>query len=253
MKTVGTIDIFRDIMNNGRCSKPRGETIRELEYYQAEILNPWSLMEHRNYNIDYFKREFQWYLTGDRYNLDICKHAKAWKKLVQDDGAILSNYGSYWFGPQGGFNWVIECLTNDPHSRQAYIPMNNFHHAFPGNKDFVCTKGIQFRLQGGLLNMHVAMRSSDAIWGLGTDLPCFWHLWAMVAAELNVRMDRFVFSADSVHIYSRHYEMVGNILHHQDRFGNETPNPAPAITDPDDLIQLRFKSEFGKWLMEAPL
>jgi thymidylate synthase len=175
-----------------------------------------------------------------------------WKKLVQPDGAILSNYGYYWFGPQNGFKWVCDTLKADPASRQAYIAMNNYSHAYPGNPDFVCTKGIQFRIKYGLVNMHVAMRSSDAIYGLGTDLPCFYTLWHMVCKELDRAPGKFIFSADSVHIYERHFEMTENIIKY-DYDVDDILAPMPTITDVNDLLEGRYESKFGCWLMEAPL
>lgn len=232
-----------------RC--PRGEDILELQYFQCVILNPWSLYPERKYNIDYFKREFQWYLGADKYDTSICEHASMWKKLVQEDGSILSNYGQYWWGPQGGYFWVLDTLEKDPDSRQAYIPMNNYRHAFTGNKDFVCTKGIQFRINDDRLDMHVAMRSTDAVFGMGTDLPCFWFLWKMLAMDLETPTGKFVFSSDSVHIYERHFEMAERVV--KDNRVWDSTVPVPILNDPEDLYQCRFKSKFGEWLMEAPL
>lgn len=250
MNELRVPDILSDVYHHGRVSKPRGMECRELDYYQCIITNPWTMHPARKYNIDYFKREFQWYLGADPTDLRICKHAAMWKKLVQKDGSILSNYGQYWFGDQDGFNWVVDTLSRDPDSRQAYIAMNNYHHAFEGNTDFVCTKGIQFRIAGGKVNMHVAMRSSDAIWGLGTDLPCFDALHHMVAWVLGVEVGLFMFSTDSVHIYERHYEMVEEILNSPEV---EDIVYVPTITSVDDLIHGWYQSAYGLWLTEAPL
>jgi thymidylate synthase len=139
----------------------------------------------------------------------------------------------------------------DPNTRQAYIAMNNYHHAFNGNKDFVCTKGISFRLNEGALDIHVSMRSSDLVYGVGTDLPCFWTLWLMMARALNKPTGRFIFSTDSLHIYERHYEMSSKLLDAgpKDRVGFEFPK----LDDHIDLIHLQFKSDFGLWLAQAPL
>ena len=251
MRGCTVYDILSEIMDYGRVSRPRGEEVKELDYFSAIFTNPWSTYPERNYNVDYFKREFQWYLGANPEDQRICKHAKMWRKLVQEDGQIFSNYGYYWFGPQDGFNWVVTNLLRDPDSRQAYIAMNNYHHAFPGNKDFVCTKGIQFRIIDGDLCMHVAMRSSDAIFGMGTDLPCFFYLWKMVASELGLETGHFKFSADSVHIYERHYEMVNRILN---KDSMHLPGvDAPELDDVDDLLCHRYQSEFGQWLKQAPL
>lgn len=254
MQSYNVYDILKEIMCHGHKSSPRGLEIIELEYFRGEIASPFSNYESRKYPLDYLKAEMQWYLNGDQYDNRIFKHAKMWEKIQQPDGSILSNYGQYWFGWQQGFKWVIDTLTSDPGSRQAYIAMNNHTHAYPGNPDFVCSKGIQFRISDGHLNMHVDMRSSDAVYGLATDLPCFYILWKMVGMTLNVPFGRFIFSADSIHIYSRHYDMVNRIL--KDGPTATIPVDMPAIKDKDDVDDLLsgdFRSEFGQWLREVKL
>ena len=248
MNTYKVNQIIEEIMSNGQVKYPRGQKILELQYFQGLIESPWSTYPSRKYPMDYCKREMQWYLGANPYDHRICNHAKMWTKIMQIDSGIFSNYGYYWFGPQNGFQWVFDSPQNDADSRQADIAMNNYLHAFKDNKDFVCTKGIQFRLNGGYLDMHVAMRSSDAIYGLGTDLPCFTMLQNMVACELGVQVGHFIFSSDSIHVYSKHFEMAKRISTEQ-----LEPVDMPAITDTEDLITGTFESPFGEWLMEAPL
>lgn len=251
MRKFTVYDIYSEIMLRGSVRRPRGLEIRELLYFQGQILDPFSNYTLRKYPLDYFKREMQWYLHADDKDHRILKHASAWKKLIQSNGSILSNYGQYWFGWQNGFQWVVDTLSEDVDSRQAYIPMNSFEHAFKGNLDFVCTKGIKFDIINGLLNIHVSMRSSDAVYGLATDLPCFWVLWEMVSCELNVPRGRFIFSSDSIHIYEKHYEMIGSVLSRGP--GDIIPVNKPNVTDASDLINEVYESEFGKWLTEVDL
>lgn len=256
MKEYDVYDILMQIMVRGLKSSPHGKEILEIPYFQGYIICPWSSYPARKYPIDYFKREMQWYLGANPYDNRICKHAKMWLKIRQDDGRIFSNYGYYWFNKSylngmSGFDWVIHCLKSDRDSRQAYIPMNGAPHAFIGNKDFVCTKGIQFRIINNTLHCHVAMRSSDAIYGLATDLPCFFTLWAMVAVELQIECGDFVFSADSLHVYEQHFDMVHQLL--DDGKREYIPVGAPGVESASDLIEGKFESEFGKWLLEAKL
>jgi thymidylate synthase len=247
MRQYDVLDIITEIFLYGKESKPRGKLIREIEYFQGEVTNPWSNYEGRNFNLDYVKREFQWYLNADPYDTRICKYAKIWNKIVQDDGRIYSNYGQYWF--TYGIDWVAQTLTDDPNSRQAIIPMLSKEHLFTGNKDVVCSVGPQFRIVDGKLNMHVKFRSSDAIFGLGTDLPTYWWLWEMAAVRLNADKGIFVFSADSLHIYDYHFGMAEQII-----FASLKEWVwYPPITDVNDLLFGKFESDFGKWLLEAPL
>jgi len=244
-------NILELIEQQGFETKPRDQKILEYVYFQGTISNPWSDYRARAYPLDYYKREMQWYLHGDPKDRRILDHAKMWEKLVQSDGSIYSNYGYYWFGAQKGFRWCYRTLLKDPDSRQAYIPMNAAKHMVDGNPDMVCTKGIQFRIINNMLHIHVSMRSSDAIFGLATDLPCFWTLWVMLGKALSVELGNFYFSADSVHIYERHFEMVQDIL--QNGPDDRDHVVTPAIDDIEDLMYERYESDFGKWLLEAEL
>lgn len=249
-------EIWKKIMFEGRESCPRDQKILEIDYFQGIIDNPWSTYAARKYPLSYAKAEFQWYLTADPYNTEIFKHAKMWEKIQQTDGSIFSNYGYYWFNTDfshglSGFDWVVDTLTKDPDSRQAYLPMNSFVHTFIGNKDVVCSKGPQFRIIDGALSIHVAFRSSDAVYGLGTDLITYWWLWEMVAVQLDIPRGQMVFSADSLHIYEKHWDMVRQVI--DEGMSAYTPVEYPPITDAEDLINQNFDSDFGKWLRETKL
>jgi thymidylate synthase len=247
MRQYTVLDIITEVFTTGKKCAPRGKLIKEIEYFQGIITDPWSNYEGRNFNLDYVKREFQWYLHADPYDTRICNYAKIWGKIVQDNGRILSNYGQYWF--TYGIDWVVQTLTDDPNSRQAIIPMLSKEHLFTGNKDVVCSVGPQFRIVDGKLNIHVKFRSSDAIFGLGTDLPTYWWLWEMVSVKLNANRGIFVFSADSLHIYDYHFCMARDII----RCHNRKDVWCPQIEDADDLLSGKFQSMFGRWLIEAPL
>lgn len=204
-------DIMRLIWEQGRESSPRGQKIKEINFFQGEIINPFSTYPSRKYDMTYYLHEMDWYFRGDPYDLSICKYAKQWGKIVQDDGRIFSNYGYYWYA-DGGLDWVVSTLRSDPDSRQAYIPMLSRDHLFEGNKDVVCTKGILFRIVDNELVMHVAMRSSDVVWGMGTDLLTFHTLHTQIADVLRVPLGKFIFSSDSIHVYERHFDMVKEIV-----------------------------------------
>jgi len=256
MQNYVIYEIWKEIMEHGRESCPRNQKVLELDYFQGIIDNPWSTYKARKYPLGYAKAEFQWYLTADRMNTEIFKHAKMWGKIQQIDGLIYSNYGYYWFNNEyshglSGFEWVVQTLEKDPDSRQAYLPMNSTEHTFINNKDVVCSKGPQFRIIDGLLDIHVSFRSSDAVFGLGTDLPTYWWLWEMIAVRLNIPKGKMVVSADSLHIYEKHWPMVNKVI--DEGMNSFTPVKYPPITNSLDLLSGSMKSDFGKWLTETKL
>lgn len=212
-------EMFRETMTHGILTSPRGQMIREMEDYKFTIdpMYPFMNFKHRNLKIDYFKREMLWKLTGDPFNESIKAHAKMWDSVQNNDGSFNSNYGRYWFGEQMGLFVAFNELVKDVYSRRAIIPMLSASHIGPQVKDTVCTESVGFRIRNGELNMSVHMRSSDQIFGLGTDIPTFAFLQRLLLGMLqsvypSLKLGTMTIVAMSSHIYERHFEMVNTIL-----------------------------------------
>lgn len=213
------LKMFTDTMLRGIETQPRGQAIRELEDYKIVIdpMHPFMNFKHRNLKIEYFKKEMLWKLTGDPFNTDIMAHAKMWASVRNNDGSFNSNYGQYWFGEQMGLFVAFNELVKDIYSRRAVIPMLRASHIGPHVKDTVCTESVGFRIRDGRLNMSVHMRSSDQIFGLGTDIPTFAFLQRLLLGMLRsvyteLELGNMTIVAMSSHIYGRHFEMVESII-----------------------------------------
>lgn len=213
------LEMFHRTMNTGTVVKPRGYDIVEIEDLQITVspLFPFMSFAARNYNVDYFKKEMLWKLTANKFDESIKDHAKMWETVQNPDGTFNSNYGQYWFGEQQGFFSVVSELMRDVDSRRAVIPMLSKEHMTPETIDTVCTESVGFRIRNGRLNMSVHMRSSDQVFGLGTDIPTFSFLYRLVYAALKgtypyLEIGDMKITAMSSHIYSRHFEMVSKII-----------------------------------------
>lgn len=205
----------------------RGSTFKEIEGYQLILYSkyPFMMFPSRKYNIDYFKKEFIWKLTGDPFNESIKEHAKMWESVQNTDGSFNSNYGQYWFGEQLGLHKAFNELIVDRQTRRATIPMLSAKHIGHGVNDSVCTGHITFHIRKDIeLNALVSMRSSDQIFGLGTDIPTFAALHRMLLGMLQsvypeLVLGKIIITADSSHIYSRHYSMVESIIENNETIG----------------------------------
>lgn len=213
------LSVFRGIMKYGHESSPRGQRIIEQEDKMFAIDPRFPIMnfEDRNVNIDYFKREWIWKLSGDRYDDSIAKYAKAWGGLKDVDGGYNSNYGQYFFGKQNGFDWVVKELIRDKDSRRAIILLLNDEHLRTNNPDHVCTFSVGFRIRDNHLNMSVNMRSNDFIWGFTNDSFTFCMLYRLVYGYLKhfypqLKIGLYTHKADSLHIYERHWDMTNKII-----------------------------------------
>lgn len=215
-------NIFRKILRKlavkGEYCSPRNLKIIELENFNYELPPYIRFMnfKSRKYNLDYLKKEFQWYLNGDKFDISITKYAKMWKNLVTDTGEIYSNYGQYIFGKENQFDRVVTTLKEDKTSRRASIIILNSNHLSQDVNDYPCTYSINFRIRDDKLNMSVHMRSQDAIYGMGNDAPCFSLIHEMMYISLKeiykeLKYGNYYHTADSFHVYEKHFGMLEKI------------------------------------------
>lgn len=253
------VEIYKNISRDGKLIAPRGMTVLEEENgsYNIPPYVRFTNFKSRKLNLDYIKREFLWYLKGDRHDVSIAQYAKIWQMVVNDDGSFNSNYGQYFFGEQNQFDTVVKILREDKDSRRASVLLLTKEHVNSDTKDVPCTYSVNFRIRDNKLNMTVRMRSQDAVFGLGNDLPTFSFIHEMMYNALlefypELEYGNYHHSSDSLHIYERHFEMVATIIA-DDEY---TEVECPKMSGPDEVRFLRncnFENipeeyKFTKWL-----
>lgn len=246
--------IFRDLRDRGRSACPRGLQVLELENYSYE-LPPFVRFQNfasRKLNLGYIKAEFLWYLRGDKFDHSIAEKAKIWREIVNEDGSFNSNYGAYLF-TGGQFDNVIKVLSEDADSRRASAVILTAEHLSSDTKDVPCTYAMNFRIRDNKLNMSVHMRSQDAIFGMGNDVPMFSFTQEMVLNSLlptysHLEMGSYFHTVDSLHVYERHFKTL-DALADGDEFAQIS---CPRISGPDEVRHLRALDfscgEFSRWL-----
>lgn len=255
--------MFEVTIKNGQELVARGSTFTELECFQLAVHSkyPFMAFPSRKYKVDYFKKEMIWKLTGDPFNDTIKQHAKMWESVQNTDGSFNSNYGQYWFGEQLGLHKAFNELIVDKSTRRAVIPMLSTKHIGHGVNDTVCTGHITFHIRkGNELNALVSMRSSDQIFGLGTDIPTFATIHRMLLAMLqtvypDLVLGKIIITADSSHIYDRHYNMVQTILRQSEDL-KEVEMPLMNSAEAFKLAACKGNvdpswGEFSNWLLET--
>lgn len=258
---INYLGMLQRIMIAGNTVKPRGLECKEIEDLQLQINPeyPFMTFKHRKYDVSYFKKEMIWKLTANKYDTSIQDHAKLWKQIINPDGTYNSNYGQFFFGPGHNIWDVVTELIRDPDSRKSVIPMLAIAHMAPHVIDTVCTESVGFKIRLGELNCSVHMRSSDVIFGLGTDIPTFAFLYRLVLGLLSSDMDlskgTITITAMSSHIYSRHYGMVTKIL--EDPEYDSVSMPYCNCSEAMKIIASRGRSdilkksgELGVWLCD---
>ena len=240
--------IYQDLWQNGERTSPRGQLTVELINY-AYTLSPYdrfAAFPSRNLSIPYIKKELLWYLGGDLSDLSICQHARIWEKCVTD-GKLNSNYGYYVF-KRRGIDYVVDCLRHDPDSRRAVITILDHTHQRVGINDVPCTVSIGFRIRGGQVLCTVHMRSQDAVYGMGNDVPFFSIVHEMVCVYLGLPMGPLTVFIESFHAYERHFKLLEALC-----VEDQSCVTCPPITSPQEIDILRAGDfspwyDFSRWL-----
>jgi thymidylate synthase len=118
----------------------------------------------------------------------------------------------------------------------------------------VCTYAINFTLEADVLHMTVMMRSNDVIFGFTNDAFCFWNLMMFVYALLkehdtSIRLGTYTHITNSMHVYERHFEMIGKILAKDKRGYN--PYAVPMVRADEVrafLARKRADGAYTAWL-----
>jgi thymidylate synthase len=262
--------IYSDLAQ-GSLVTPRGQPVIEVEDY-SYTLPPYARFanfEARKLKLGYVKKELLWYLRANPFDVSIVDAASLWQELPNDDKTINSNYGAHIFGKAAShypsymsapwdtglppksigcelvatsqFEAIISTLANDKDSRRASaVILNRKHLLSPETKDYPCTYALNFRIRNNELKMSVHMRSQDAIFGMGNDAPAFSLVQELVFVTLrdlaypDLKMGQYHHTADSFHVYERHFEMLQQI-NNQDPY---THIELPRIRDGREAIHL---------------
>ncbi len=263
--------VFLDLVDRGSFVSPRGQRVLEVENFSYELppFVRFCNFECRKLNLDYVKKEFLWYLRGDRFDKSILESASMWKNLVNEDGSINSNYGQYVFGERKQFDDAKKFLEDDRDSRRASIVILSGEHLRMVTKDVPCTYSLNFRIRNNRLNMSVHMRSQDGIFGMANDAPAFSFIHEMMVCALREKYPTLEYGAyfhiaDSFHVYERHFEMLTKLTGMpvdtlgKGKLSPYSEVPCPAISGPEEVKYLRAckfdnvpeEFAFTNWLLD---
>ena len=161
--------------------------------------------EKRNWNLNYAKAEWEWYLSGDpnikKLGDIYAKIPPIWKRMADKEGYVNSNYGYQWQRNKQ-LDYVIEKLKNEMHTRHAAISIYDCKEHDKFDTDTPCTYAVQFTNVENRLNMCVTMRSNDLWYGFCNDQYQFSKLLELVCNETGLDMGSYFHFAHNLHIYS---------------------------------------------------
>ena len=159
--------------------------------------------KERNFNIDYAKAEWQWYLSGDP-SIDKLgdiygKIPPIWERMAIDR-VVNSNYGYQW-QRNNQLGYVANKLKVFPNTRQATISIYDGKEHDRYDNDTPCTYAVQFTVLNGKLNMSVYMRSNDLWFGFCIDQYCFSMLQQTMSKMTGYDVGTYYHHAHNLHLY----------------------------------------------------
>jgi len=174
-------------------------------FYITDPMDNLIYNKERNWNLDYARAEWKWYISGDR-NIsklgDIYgKVPKIWRHMADELGYVNSNYGWQW-KRNDQIDYVIDLLKREPNTRQAAITILDSKEHDTFTFDTPCTYAIQFTIVHGRLDMCVTMRSNDLWYGFCNDQYQFSKLQEMISLELKIETGIYYHFAHNMHLYN---------------------------------------------------
>lgn len=206
------------IKDYGVSCAPRGLPTSELEDVVIHVKNPKDripLVKGRRANIFALLAEVVWVLSG-RNDLDFIGYYLRRIHEFSDDGIVL--HGAYgprlrnWQGVDQIFS-VYHLLKNMPSTRRAAIVLFDPTRDFDSNrKDIPCNNWLHFTIRNKKLNLRVASRSMDVIWGSTLNFFEWTILQELLASWLDVSVGTYTHFIGSLHLYYNFLKRATEIL-----------------------------------------
>lgn len=100
---------------------------------------------------------------------------------------------------------IVKLLRKDPNTRRAVISIFDPGSDITDSKDIPCNNWLHFIAREGKLNLHVATRSNDLVWGWSGINQFEWSVLLEIVAKLTgFQVGVVQYSVSSFHAYTRH-------------------------------------------------
>ena len=229
-----------DANSNWRINSPRGmETIEWRGVYVTEYGNPcervlFSAARDANPFFHFF--EALWILDG-RQDVEFLAQFNNRMRDYSDDGIRFhAAYGHRLRKSNIGDQLIkgIELLNADNATRQVVLTIWDPRQDLGAvTRDLPCNDLLFFKVHEGRLDMTVACRSNDAIWGAyGANAVQFSTIQEFVAAAIGVEVGVYVQVSDSFHIYTANdaYQRLLKTPFSADLYMHSLARPYPLVS-----------------------
>lgn len=242
--------LMRVVMNDGDEVPSRVGRTYELTHVGVTLRDPrdrYTTVPGRKPNIAAQIAETMWVLAG-RDDIEWLSHYLPRAADYSDDGEIWRGaYGPrlrYWGGDFDQIAHIIDLLQNDGTTRRAVASIYDAEIDSKPGKDIPCNNWLHFTSRLGRVDLHVAIRSNDLMWGWsGINMFEWSALQEIVAGYAGQTVGDLHFSITSLHLYDRHWAKA-------EQLGQSVALPAaesPRFMHPgisfDELVEAWFTVE----------
>lgn len=210
-------ELLRSVLDQGRTVTPREDTTLEVGPIQFTLERPQErclVLNHRNNNVFAAIVESMWVISGRNDTATILPYLPRANDFSDDGETWRGGYGPRlrdWSG-HDQIDAVRKILTENRDSRRAVAVIFDPAQDHVESRDIPCNNWLHFIHRDGKLNVHVAVRSNDIIWGLSGINAFEWgFLLELMAHWLDLEVGTLTFSTTSAHIYERHWNRAKEI------------------------------------------
>lgn len=253
--TSALVNTLGNILKNGSYVASRGQEQIEILSSLTKISNPserFLVIPGRNNNVFAQVAETMWVLSG-RDDLDFLQNYLPRAADFSDNGKTWrAAYGPRlrkWNGMVDQLQSVIKRFREDPLTKRAVMNIFDPGSDYQDSKDVPCNNWLHFIQRNGSLDLHVAVRANDAIWGFSGINFFEWSvLQEIIAHTMGWRAGTLSWYVGTFHIYSRHYSTAEKLAQIEKPVSmyqcGVTPTPITTSVDELDVIlDLVFEAE----------
>ena len=198
-------DFYYNIIESNGVNFDGTKALFNVGFYINDPVDNQIHTSYRNWNLDYAKAEWEWYLSADdsvdKLGELYGKVPAIWERMADSYGYVNSNYGWQW-QREDQLDYVVAKLRNCKDTRHAAISIYDCKEHKEYAKDTPCTYAVQFTILNNRLNMAVLMRSNDLWYGFCNDQYQFSRLQIMIAERLNIEIGEYYHYAHNLHLYN---------------------------------------------------
>lgn len=215
--------MLTNLEDDGHVVGSRVGTTKELTHVGITLLEPWNreiLVKDRKPNLAAQIAETMWVLAG--------RDDIAWLENYLPRVRDFSDDGETWRAGYGArlrrwedhghaktidqWRWLVQHLSDQPESRRAVMSIWDPAIDTADGKDIPCNDWLSFLGRNGRLDLHVAIRSNDVIWGWSGINQFEWSaLLEITAAMTGMECGALHFSTTSFHLYDHHFAKAEKI------------------------------------------